>query len=425
MILNNLIALFEREEERRCQEDLKCPEMYLMATKRDNIYIESFKSFKELYNNYEYAKTAVTGENLDAIIDCNIPLELASIIYMYTAHKHFGETNSQLRFRKKVQIDKDIKEYVNLLNNALNYLPNFSNQLVYRDIDNSSEEILCYYKRHIGKVVLEKSFISTHIESTRWSDINTGVHFIIKTAERTNARDLRKLSFNSEEQEVLFKSGTRFKIVSVDENNNVIEMEEIEKTNEVGDGIINEDIFNGQSLKILFILRETHEETDNEEDKGGWHIKEVIEKWINWDTSRIPTYENIVDTISTIFKKNRSREIIEEVAIINIKKIPGTKKSNKSVLAKHFNDNKERLCQEIKKINPDVIIFGGTAHYFEKYWKINRNMFKKERGECNYIIKKINEREVICPIVYHPSAGGYKKCIKEIEKLLKNKGYIK
>ncbi|MTG99109.1 hypothetical protein GJV76_13365 [Myroides sp. BIT-d1] len=423
-MLKKLFTLFEQEEEKRYQEDLKSPEMIFTARKRANIYKKSYDSFLKVFDKYTYKQTAETGENLDAITDYNIPLELAAIIYMYTAYSHFDETNYQLRILDTIRIHKDIKEYSNLLNKALNYLPHYKNQTVYRDIDNSNEEIIKYYKQYIGEVITEKSFLSTHIESSRWSDENTGVHFIIKTANETNARDLRKLSFNSEEQEVLIKSRTKFRVISVDDQKNIVNMEELEKNNEVGDGIINDVSFNNQPLKILFVLRETYEDGENEEDKGGWHIKEVINDWIEDKTHRIPTYENITKTISFITENTDTKDLLNNIAIINIKKIPGSKKSNGRVLAKHFKVNKERLDQEIETINPDIIIFGGTAHHFEKYWNRYRKAFKREKGECNYIIKNINGKEIICPIVLHPSAPSYKKCIAEIKKLLLRKGVI-
>lgn len=202
-------------------------------------------------------------------------------------------------------------------------------------------------------------------------------------------------------------------------------MEEIEKNNEVDDGIINEASFKAQKLKILFVLRETYEDGENEEDKGGWHIKEVIYNWIEGKTRRIPTYENITKTISSITNNTNTRDLINNIAIINIKKIPGSTKSNGRILAKHFRVNKERLDQEIETIDPDIIIFGGTAHHFEQHWNINRDTFSKEPEECNYIIKTIKGKEIVCPIVLHPSASGYQKCIKEVKELLLRKSLIK
>ncbi|MDM1352073.1 hypothetical protein HX014_15695 [Myroides marinus] len=423
-MLTKLFALFEQEEKKRYREEKKSSKMIFVTRKKDNKYRESYNSFLKVFGSYTYKKTAGTAENLDAITDYNIPLKLAAIIYMYTAYEHFDVTNNQLRKRDTEKVDKDIKEYSNLLNKALNYLPHYKNQTVYRDIHNFSDEIIKYYKQYIGEVITEKSFLSTHIENSRWSDEDTGVHFIIKTADKTNARDLRTLSFNSQEQEVLIKSGTKFKIISVDEEKNIINMEEIEKSNEVGDGIINEASFKAQKLKILFVLRETYEDGENEEDKGGWHITDAINNWIEGKTHRIPTYKNITKTISHITNKTNTRDLINNIAIINIKKIPGSTKSNKDILAKHFMINKERLDQEIETINPDIIIFGGTAHHFEQHWNIKRDTFPKEPKECNYIIKIINGKEIVCPIALHPSAPGYQKCIKEIKELLVRKGII-
>lgn len=74
--------------------------------------------------------------------------------------------------------------------------------------------------------IIENAFISSHIENQQWREPKTDLRLIITTKDRSNGKDLRELSFNSDEKEVLFKKGTYFKVVDVNERNNIIELVE-------------------------------------------------------------------------------------------------------------------------------------------------------------------------------------------------------
>ncbi len=227
MDLKLLFSLFEKEEERRFQEVQDDPDFF-GYTKEKNKYLEGFEDFKSLVKNHEFGKTSETGENLDAIKKYNLSLEEAAIIYLYTGHDICFDVNSQLR-NHSAHLDKDIEEYAKLLNQSLDKLPSFDNGLVYRDIQNISnaKELIDYYSSNIGKVVCESAFISSHIEYSRWSDVERSVQLIIKTKKDSNGKDLRELSFNSTETEVLFKNNAKFIVVNIHEHKNIVELIEV------------------------------------------------------------------------------------------------------------------------------------------------------------------------------------------------------
>lgn len=225
--LQLLFTLFEEEEERRYNEDLNHEEMMFVAHKRANIYNASYESFKRLYSKYEHGNVTSTGECLDGMTDYGVSLELGSVIYMYTANGFHAELNQQLRYRKESTIDKDVAEFKKLLTEALLLIPSYNDGYVYRDIKSDTDELLVFFQENTGKSYIEKGFLSSHIENTRWSDNEIGLHFVIKTSNKSNGKDLRKLSFNSEEQEVLFLSDTQFHIESVDDLNRTVYLIEI------------------------------------------------------------------------------------------------------------------------------------------------------------------------------------------------------
>lgn len=192
MDLKKLFELFEKEEERRFQMELEGPEPF-GANKGKNRYKKAYESFQKMYENHEFGKTTSSGENLDAMKKYSLSIEEASIIYMYTSHGIHAEVNLRLR-ENHAKYDKDIKEYKNLLNQSLDKMPSFNNSTVYRDISHPGnvEEIMdYYYYSNLRKKIVENAFISSHIEKSRWSDINSGIHLIITTSNKSNGKDLR------------------------------------------------------------------------------------------------------------------------------------------------------------------------------------------------------------------------------------------
>ena len=118
------------------------------------------------------------------------------------------------------------ERYKKVMNSALDKLESYKGY-VFRGADLSSEIINKYKKAaETGEPYTENYYLSTSKSKDTVFDRNT--FYEIKSK---NGKQIEKLSFFSEEKEVLFKEGTKFKINSVyfDEgaNKNVIVMEEI------------------------------------------------------------------------------------------------------------------------------------------------------------------------------------------------------
>lgn len=228
MILDKLFKLFDTEEERRYQESL-IGEYSFDTFKESNKYKIAYENFKSKLEEHEFGKTTSTGENLDAMKKHNISIEDASIIYMYTSHGIHSDINSTLRMHPSY-LDKDIEEYCRLLDEALSKMPSFNNKIVYRDIkfpNCSVSDIMEYYNSNVGKIFNENTFLSTHIRKGRWADDEYGVQLTILTNENSNGKDLRELCFNDDEQEVLFKKNTLFKVENVNMESNCAQLTEI------------------------------------------------------------------------------------------------------------------------------------------------------------------------------------------------------
>lgn len=128
--------------------------------------------------------------------------------------------------RRGTKLSNDQKKTINDLNSALDKLPNYnSDKPLYRSYFFDKEELFKYVAdKQVGKAFTEKGFYST--SKSIYDDDSLRV--IVKKYK--HAKDLK--DFNSNEEEVLFKNGTSFKIVDAyinDDGLPILEVEEVDK----------------------------------------------------------------------------------------------------------------------------------------------------------------------------------------------------
>lgn len=225
--LQKIFDLFEVEEDRRFEENQLHPET-MFIDRRKNKFKLYHDTFVNKVNNHQFGTTTETGENLDAMKKFDISIDEASLIYMYTIDICFS-VNDKLRSNSN-DIDKDILEYCKQLNWVLQKLPSYDNDIVYRDIRSplaDIETIFDFYEKNLNNVITEKAFMSSHIEKQYWRNTDSDFGLQIHTKTRSNGKDLRELSFNSNEQEVLFQTNTQLLIQKIDKETNTIFVKEI------------------------------------------------------------------------------------------------------------------------------------------------------------------------------------------------------
>lgn len=172
------------------------------------------------------------------------------------------------------------------------------------------------------------------------------------------------------------------------------------------DGIINMSEYIHSKPKILWILKEPNwgEEFLNlEEDKLNLTYKEVKELYKKAKQRKDDYYPNIPERYNDwkktfknicyvtygihnkIFDWNNLPNIdsnakidgcycINQTAIINVKKTPGSSKANHSQILKNYKSHKDLLIKQISIINPDIIINGSRVD--ELFIDISGNNFK-------------------------------------------------
>jgi hypothetical protein len=168
------------------------------------------------------------------------------------------------------------------------------------------------------------------------------------------------------------------------------------------DGIIDVERYWSSKYKILWILKEANYGGKNSnEGENLCCFYRDIEK----DSPKIQTHltiKRVMNATHRILSNLEPLEAFKSIACINIKKIPGSKKSSESEIKKAYDQNRVLLFEQIEVYNPDIIICGNALQYFKEYFEPVLNLSKKKSigmGERHYFCTK--ERLYIN--AYHPA----------------------
>jgi len=187
---------------------------------------------------------------------------------------------------------------------------------------------------------------------------------------------------------------------------------------EIIDGIIDSDKYNASTVKILVVLKEANvapEDRDKEIDitagfREDWHKKNALS---------VPTFRKLiyatygilnpdVEWSNVPYANDEAYEAVKQIAYININKLPAGAVSNYTDIKAAYNKNRERLIEQIKDINPDVILFGNTLQFFE-YEDLKATGWDIEHVEKQYVSETHNTVYYVLPHnkliinAYHPS----------------------
>jgi hypothetical protein len=165
----------------------------------------------------------------------------------------------------------------------------------------------------------------------------------------------------------------------------------------VRDGIIDEDLFEKQRAKILFVCKESSISNENLRDirlhgSGSIRFSLSIADWSYGLLNNFPLYD-------TINMKKR-KEALKCVAIMNLKKSVGKSVSDRKEIEQHIRDNKQFLLRQIEIINPDIIIGGVTYFTYWQYLFDVNSYFKTGHG-----IKALEWNGIPIIDFYHPSVS--------------------
>lgn len=182
------IAVFDEVQEKQINEQLEQQDISKVIA-------------PEVFD-FQVKEIAKDDVALSFVKERNLSKPEAVILREYTGHSA-QQINAELRSNKP---SLKALSFARILNRALNKLPSYRGK-VWRDID-LPEKTLAKYS--VGEVVTEKGFVSSSRDEFERFDSARPHRLLIHSK---NGKIIEKISVLPLEYEVLFKSGTKFKVL--------------------------------------------------------------------------------------------------------------------------------------------------------------------------------------------------------------------
>ncbi|MBE7691327.1 hypothetical protein [Tenacibaculum piscium] len=176
------------------------------------------------------------------------------------------------------------------------------------------------------------------------------------------------------------------------------------------DGIINIEKYFESDIKILWILKEAYSEES-------WSYIEKFRdyEWLKKYGRRIPTLKRVIYTTYGVTEQSTWTDIpysneeeafppLEKIALINIKKIPGSNSSNDNEINKAYKQNEKLLTKQIDLCNADIIFFGNTLQYCNK--SIFKDLNKTQKQISTFGNHFYDTGEKLYIDTWHPAVRG-------------------
>jgi hypothetical protein len=167
------------------------------------------------------------------------------------------------------------------------------------------------------------------------------------------------------------------------------------------DGITDIDVYNKTEPKILWILKEP-----NDKDGSSFDLRDLhknVSQYKKWrKTYKLIvklTYAilNNIDEFEKIPNEYNIKQVLNNIAFINIKKSGGKSRANDKVVRDIYNRDKNIIIEQIKTLDPKIII--NCSRVFGLFNDlVTSEVIKRNDFECG----KYNDGIIIN--AYHPNA---------------------
>lgn len=159
----------------------------------------------------------------------------------------------------------------------------------------------------------------------------------------------------------------------------------------VTDGIVNVEAYKNARFRILWIMKEVNEPSLKKGIRGGWDMRKFIQseltEYPKWKQTYLPIIYSTWGILNGFCKwEERPKindnpwmiEVLRNIAFINLKKLPGYSVSSPAVIMDAYEKNKNLILDQIKLIDPQIIIGGGTLHYLYKDLVLSFDIMEKK-----------------------------------------------
>ncbi|GMO34622.1 MAG: hypothetical protein Ta2B_15050 [Termitinemataceae bacterium] len=185
------------------------------------------------------------------------------------------------------------------------------------------------------------------------------------------------------------------------------------KASPIYDGVADCEKYLKSKYRICWVLKEPYDEGNGK--GGGWSLTQdilaqeelypdVIGKSHTWQPMVYVTYSLLNGFIpynggmDYIRDEPKMAQCLNEIALINVNKMPAETRSNDNDIAEKYEYSKPLLFWQLKQYDPQIIIFGNTFQHFQNDLGI-KNSEKKHKGYVDYIVKN----KQIYIHAYHPA----------------------
>jgi hypothetical protein len=204
-------------------------------------------------------------------------------------------------------------------------------------------------------------------------------------------------------------------------------------------GVVDEKSYLSVNPRILFLLREPHSE------KGGFSIpnglNRNVQKGFNnkpfekgymytWRQAGVWAYALIYgfESYRVLKKDEYVAKGLQSISMTNLKKEVGGASSNKRVINKHANKDKDLWLRELEIMNPDIIITGNYNDVTENLNIDKISLLKTDNKTFYYSILVTEIMNTIILDFWHPNNRLDReenlKTLKLLTDELKQRGYL-
>jgi hypothetical protein len=207
-----------------------------------------------------------------------------------------------------------------------------------------------------------------------------------------------------------------------------------QKCEPIIDGIVDIEEYVNSKFQILWILKEPYDDVeDGLASGGGWYFANdflaptgfytrIGRSKSTWHPIIYVTYGLLNDFImfddmDYIRDNQKMAEIVRNIAVINVKKLPGFTRTNDfGPIWSSYNKHRELLHKQIETYNPNIIIGGSTLHLFRDGLELKKHVERKY-GCVEYY----DTGEKLFISAYHPAQTTVKRdCyVNDIIKVVK------